>query len=327
MTNLKKSYLAVAVVLMTVIFMAVNLFGGDNSSSTAVAKAPKSDAAETVLVKHRQGETAVSKNPERVLVFDLAILDILDSLGVEAYGVVGENFPTYLKKYESSDFPKVGSLFEPDYEAIHKIHPDLMIVAGRASAKFESLAKMGTAIDLTVDEDRLVESLVENTHILGQIFGKEKEAREEIAKLQAKIDALKRASADQGSALIVMTSGTKMSAFGPGSRFGVIHKEFGIDAAVKGLDESRHGESIHAEFIKKTDPEWLFVVDRDAAIGNEGGAEKVLDNELIHSTQAWSTGQVVYLDPVNLYVVGGGLHALSQIVEQLTDAYRLQDQG
>jgi iron complex transport system substrate-binding protein len=46
----------------------------------------------------------------------------------------------------------------------------------------------------------------------------------------------------------------------------------------------------------------------------------VLDNELVAQTTAWRNGQVVYLDPVNWYLVGGGLTALQASVDQIAKA-------
>ena len=46
---------------------------------------------------------------------------------------------------------------------------------------------------------------------------------------------------------------------------------------------SNHGQAISFEFIAQTDPDWLFVIDRDAAIGREGtSAQRMLDLSLIH---------------------------------------------
>lgn len=318
----KKGYLAAFVFVGTLVVIGLNLPGRSVSEVERSGSAEVVGVVETISVRHAQGETEVPVEPGRVLVFDMAALDILNALGVEVEGVAGVRFPAYLSEYEKGDYLKIGSLFEPDYEVVHAARPDLMITGSRSSAKYESLAKVGTTIDLAVDGNRYLESVIENTEILARIFRKEAEGRELVADLRARVDGLKQVSAGRGNALIVMTSGSKMSAYGVGSRFGMIHSDFGIAAAVENLESSRHGESIHAEFVQKTNPDWLFVIDRDAAVGNEGAARQVLDNALVAQTTAWSKGQVVYLDSTNMYLVGGGVQALSQVIEQLSDAYR-----
>lgn len=316
----KKSYFAAAIAAGTIAFIGVSLLNplgaGTEVSSEATAQVEK------VRIHHARGETDVALEPKQVLVFDTAALDILDALGIKAQGVAGARFPGYLSAYQSDDYLKIGSLFEPDYEVVNAARPDLTITGGRSSAKYESLAKVGPTIDLSVEDGRFVGSVIKNTEILAKIFRKEAEGRALIRELLSSVEGLKQLSAGQGTALIVMTSGTKMSAYGPGSRFGMIHTDLGIAPAVENLDASRHGESINAEFVLKTNPDWLLVVDRDAAIGNDGAAKQLLDNELVRQTTAWSKGQVVYLDPTNMYLVGGGVQALSQVIEQLSDAYR-----
>lgn len=50
------------------------------------------------------------------------------------------------------------------------------------------------------------------------------------------IATLKTRAATAGTGLIVLTTGGKVSAYGPGSRFGVLHDSFGIQPAVAKLD-------------------------------------------------------------------------------------------
>ncbi len=64
------------------------------------------------------------------------------------------------------------------------------------------------------------------------------------------------------------------------------------------------------------------MLDRDAAIGREGtSAKQLLDNELVRQTNAWKNDQVVYLNGQNWYLVGGGLGALHNTIQQLSAAF------
>ena len=101
----------------------------------------------------------------------------------------------------------------------------------------------------------------------------------------------------------------------------VLFDEMGFTPAVTGTDTGTHGQAISHEFIMETNPDWLFVVDRDAAIGQEGqSAQQFLDNPLVRGTTAWERGQVVYLDPMAWYLVGGGVQALRTGIAQLSAA-------
>lgn len=288
----------------------------------ATALASGANAAD-VTVKHAQGETTIATNPEKVVVFDFATLDNLDRLGVKIIGVPGSiTYPEYLKKYDSADYAKVGTLFEPDYEAVNAAEPDLIIVGGRSAAKYGELAKIAPTIDLTVPAKEFISGTEANIEKLGQIFGKETEAKAEVEKLNNELASLKDKAKGKGKGLMILTSGGKISAYGPGSRFGVLHDSFGVEPAAPDLSVGNHGQPISSEFILETNPDWLFVLDRDVAIGREGtSAKQLLDNELVRQTNAWKNDQVVYLNGQNWYLVGGGLGALHNTIQQLSAAF------
>ena len=294
------------------------------SASTTVAATPGvsgSPSAATLEIVHSKGTTAVPAQPQRLVVFDLSSLDTLDALGVKPLGVAGKIFPKHLEKYAGDEYVKVGTLFEPDYEALNAAKPDLIIVGGRSSAKYEELAKLAPTIDLSVTDNDYIGSSRKNAETIAKIFGKSELVQERLAKLTSSVESLAAQSKDAGKALVILTTGGKMSAYGPGSRFGTLHTDFGFVPAVEKLNTSRHGEPISFEFIAKTNPDWLFVVDRDAAIGEKGkSATSVLDNPLVKGTSAGQKGRIVYLDPANWYLAGGGLAALQAMADEVSSA-------
>jgi iron complex transport system substrate-binding protein len=280
-------------------------------------------AQATVPVKHARGETAVPANPAKTVVMDLAVLDTLHALGVEVTGVPSAaKLPPQLEQYADKRYLKVGTMFEPNYEVIHAAAPQVIFVAGRSAPKYDELSKLAPTVDLTVDAKDLVGSVARNTETLAAIYGKQALAKEKLDALRASISSLNAKAADAGTALIVLTTGGKMSAYGPGSRFGVIHDAFGIKPATTGLSVSNHGQAISFEFIAQTDPDWLLVIDRDAAIGREGvSAQRMLDNELVRQTKAWKHKRVVYLNGYNWYLMGSaGLTSMQQGVDEIARA-------
>ncbi len=79
------------------------------------------DAAEELTYSHQLGETTVEKQPEKVVVFDMGVLDSLDKLGVEVSAVPKDSVPDYLDKYRGDDYENAGTLFEPDFEKKYTI--------------------------------------------------------------------------------------------------------------------------------------------------------------------------------------------------------------
>lgn len=290
------------------------------AAAFAIAGAPTA-MAETLKIEHSSGVTDVEKNPKTVLVYDFGMLETLDMLGIPVAGVPGAAIPPSLEKYKADSYPKIGTLFEPDYEAINAAEADLVIVGGRSQAKYADVAKIAPTIDLTSDDKDLIGSVKKNAEILGQIFGKEAEIKASVEKLDASIEKLRGIAAEKGTGLILLTTGGKISAYGKGSRFGVLHDVFGIKPADAELQVATHGQAVSYEYILETNPDWIFVVDRDAAIGQQAQpAAALLDNELVRQTKAWKDGHVVYLDSAKLYLTASGLKSQQDIVDQLTQA-------
>lgn len=282
-------------------------------------------AAETINIKHSQGETEVTKNPKTIAVLDWSTLDSMAALGVEAQGIPGGNIlPVVLTQYGDDKFARIGTLFEPDFEAIKNLNPDIIILGRRAAKHYEEVSKYAPTLDLTPNPDDLLGSVKRNLEIIGEIYDVQDKAQAEIAKLNESVQQLKELTKDQGTGLTVLTTGGKMAAFGLGTRFGLIHDVFGMELAAEDLKVGRHGQSISYEYILESNPDWLFVMDRDAAIKREGASsEQMMDNELVKATNAGSNGQIVYLDPEAWYLLdSSGSSVLQQNMNQLIEVLK-----
>ncbi|QDY71678.1 siderophore ABC transporter substrate-binding protein [Qingshengfaniella alkalisoli] len=276
--------------------------------------------AQSVEMTTAQGPVSVGANPENVVVFDFGVIDTMDALGVAPVGVPSPIYLDYLSDLES--VTSVGTLFEPDFEQVFSLKPELIIVASRSATQREALEKIAPTIDLTLPGDDLVQEAIAQTHQLGALFGKDTEAEDLTANFEDSLAALRNETEGKGSALIVMTNGPKLSAYGPGSRFGWIHNGLGLEPADPEVDVKTHGEAISYEFIHEMNPDWLLVIDRAAAVGQDGeSAQSTLDNELIHQTTAWQEDQVVYLNGANVYIAPGGIQSMQATVDQLTEAF------
>lgn len=277
--------------------------------------------AETVEIRDARGPVTVPARPERIVVYDLAALDTLDALGVTPAGVPEGVKPAYLEGYNDAGIAKVGTLFEPDLEALLVEAPDVVVIGGRSAAKRDELAAIAPTVDMTVDTSDFLPSAEARIRALATLVGKQDLAEAKLAEIEEATRKLQARAADTGTALVILTTGGRMSAYGPGSRFGILHTAFGLAPAVSDLDVATHGQAVSYEFLLKTDPDWLFVIDRDAAIGQKGeAAAAMLDNEIVRRTSAWKNGRVVYLDPGIWYLSGGGLTSLKAMVDEVSAA-------
>lgn len=312
---LKKRWLPIFVALFTAILLAA--CGNEDNAKNASSSNPKNDSEE-ITIKHELGETKVKKKPEKVVVFDFGVLDSLDKLGVEVTGVPQANIPPYLEKYKDSKYENVGGLKEPDFEKISEIAPDLIIISGRQADSYEKFAEIAPTLYMAIDTKNYMDSFANNMKTLGKIFDKEKEVEAELANIHEQIETVKaKAKEIEGKALIVLTTGGKVSAYGPGSRAGIIHDVLGIKPVDANIEVSTHGQSISFEYIAEKNPDYLFVVDRDAVVEGKPSAKQTIENELVKKTNAYKNNRIIYLNPNYWYLSGGGLISVTEMINEV----------
>ncbi len=280
-------------------------------------------ASKEMTITHELGETTIHTNPETVVVFDMGTLDTLDKLGVEVDAVPHDGLPSYLSKYESTT-ENAGGLKEPDFEAISELAPDLILISARQAEVYDQLSEIAPTVYVGADTTKYIDSVKTNLTLIGEIFGKEKEVAAELATIDEKINSLKASVPTDKKGLVVLASGGKISAFGPASRFGFIHDVFGVPAVDDKLEVSQHGQSISPEYIAEKNPDYLFVVDRDAVVsdGGESTAKATVENDIVKNTNAYKEGNIVYLDPNYWYLSGGGLESLVKAIDDVQGAVK-----
>lgn len=302
------------------------LVGCSGSSDSGASKAPSSSAASEattqaaeaaafpVTVKANGHELKLEKQPERIVVFDMAALDTLDVIGAgkNVVGTVTKSVPTWLKDSEGIDYSKlesVGSLKEPDMEALAKIKPDLVILGARSAKLFDEVSKTFPTIDASVkwDKPNYSERVPENIRMLGTATGFVKEADKAAKAIEDKINSLK--GKGKGTAIMLMSNAGEISMHGLESRYAPIWDVLGFKQVEQKADEGHKGQKISFETVKELNPDYIFVLDRDAAVGkNEAGvtAKQVMDNDLVKATTAGKEGHIYYLSPERWYIVMTG---------------------
>lgn len=302
------------------VLMAVMAACGINDDKNGEG-ANSGEQQETITVQHELGETDVTKKPEKVVVFDFGVLDTLDVLGINVAGVPRGNMPTYLEKYDSDDYEHVGSLKEPDFDKIANINPDLIIISSRQATLYDELSNIGPTVYLAVDAEDYMDSFEENLTVIGMIFDKEAEIEKELEVIKASIDELQADAEKQDKhSLIILANDDKISAYGPHSRFGLIHDVFGIPAVDENIEASTHGQNVSFEYVLEKDPDLLYVIDRGAVVGGESSAQQVVENKLVQKTSAYQNDDIVYLDPNYWYLSGGGLISVQEMVNEIMES-------
>jgi len=311
---------------------------------------PEMVAVNTLNGQSESVELVVPYDPQKIVVLDMAVLDIIDILGLgdRVVGVADSSNVEYLKGYMEKDgVVNVGTVKEVDLEKIMACEPDVIFIGGRLAASYDALSEIAPVIYLTTDTELgVVESTRKNANSIASIFGKEAEADAMFADFDARIEALKEIAAGK-TAVIGMCTNGGFNLLGNNGRCSIIGVEIGFDnlgndAAGASLEKGGNGEKAKGEDSKGSDsnssahgnessfelvvalkPDYIFVMDRDAAIATNGAklAKEIMENELIVNTDAYKNGNLVILEhPGVWYLAEGGVNALNIMITDLENA-------
>ena len=297
------------------------------------SQAETGETPETVTITSLDGSGAevqleVPYNPQRIAILDMASLDILDNLGLgdRVVGTASTSLD-YLQSYATNEnIANLGTIKEADLEAVMACEPDVIFIGGRLSASYDALTEIAPVVYLATDTELgVVASVEKNATTIASIFGLEAQVEELMADFDARIQAL-AAVAEGKTAIVGMCTSGSFNILGNDGRCSIIGREIGFDnlseSAIEG-ETSTHGNESSFELIVELNPDYIFVMDRDAAIGTDGAqlAQEIMENELVMGTDAYKNGHVVYLaHPAVWYTAEGGVTALDVMLQDLESA-------
>lgn len=296
----------------------------------------------------------------------LDILDSL-GVGDRVVGMASTSID-YLSAYsENTDLVPLGTIKEANLEAVMECEPDVIFIGGRLSSMYDDLSQIAPVVflqtDTSADGKGVIESVRDNATTIASMFGLEDEVASKMEAFDQRIAALQEFAAGKTAVVGMCTSGS-FNVLGNDGRCSIIGREIGFDnvAADAAAEQSEHGskpegtgkqgnnqgesqgegksgEAIAAvtathgneasfETIVSLDPDYIFVMDRDAAIGTEGAqlAREIMDNELVQSMRAAQDDHIVYLEHPNVwYTAEGGITALDYMLTDLEQGLGLSE--
>lgn len=289
------------------------------AEETTAAEKPESIVITCLNGASEEVEAEVPFDPQKIVTLDAASLDILSNIGL-ADRVIGTTTPeAYLESYVA-DAANVGTAKTFDVEAIMELEPDLIFMAGRGSEFYDTLTEIAPVVRLTVSGS-VVEGTYENAMKIASIFGMGEEMREKLGAYDERIEAL-QAAAEGKTAIVGMCTSGSFNLLGNDGRCSIIGNEIGfenigVDAEV---DTSTHGNEASFEFVVDTNPDYIFVMDRDKATNADGAqlAKDIMENDLVMSTDAYKNGNLIIMEnPGVWYKAEGGFTALGIMLEDL----------
>ena len=295
-------------------------------ATAALAEAAPETVTITSLNAEREPvELEVPYDPQRIAILDMPSLDILDRLGL-GDRVVGSTTTTleYLQAYVPGDtIANLGTIKEADLEAVMACEPDVIFIGGRLSASYDALSEIAPVVFLSTDtEIGVVESVRNNATTIASMFGLEAQVDELMAGFDERIEAL-AAFAEGKNAIVGLCTSGSFNILGSDGRCSIISVEIGFDNLGDGDVTATHGNESSFELVVELDPDYMFVLDRDAAIGTDGAqlAKEIVENELVMDTDVYKDGHIVYLaNPTVWYTAEGGITALDIMLSDLEGA-------
>lgn len=278
-----------------------------------------STETETRTIVHAMGKTDVPSQPKRVIVLDTDKLDTAVTLGVIPVGAANadetDSWPKYLGD-AVKDLPQVGTLQEPNLEAIAKLDPDLIL--GSAFRQKEFYDKLA-AIAPTVFTELVGTPWKENFLLDGQALGKEQEAKDLLAKYEERAKSVGKSLGDpsQVEVSIVRFRPTEIRLYGPTSFVGIVIADVGLGRPklqqLVGAKDRRF-TAISPERIGEADGDVIFVT----AFGSEAAKSQteVTGGALWRGLSAVNAGKA-YEVPDETWMTGIGITAANRVLDDL----------
>lgn len=286
------------------------------SLTLGAAQAQEAAACETGfhLVVHNMGETCVPEHPERVVVLDTGHLDGALSLGVKPIGSVeafaGAGFPAYLDGM-TEGIAVVGTIAEPNLEAILALNPDLIL---SATLRHEAIYPQLAAIAPTVFTESVGVVWKENLELFAEALNRHDLLDIRWAEYNARVAAIRSAVPVQDIevSIIRFVSGQNRL-MQRGSFIGTVIDDIGF-----ARPESQRSE----EFMLTISQEQIDLVDGDVIFvsyyGDPGETEMsaFLDSPLWQTLSAVQNGNVYEVDDDHWFL-GIGFLGANRIFDDL----------
>ena len=287
----------------------------DSDAASADAKAGGS----TVTVEDNNGEQTIASPPTSVVATDNRTFETLDAWGVELSAGAVSLMPEDLGYTKDDSILDLGSHREPDLEKVVEAKPDLIVNGQRFAQFHDDLAKLAPdAVVLELDprdgEDFDAE-LKRQTTILGEVFGKQDDAKKLIEDFDSSVERAKSAydSDDKAMGLITSAGDIGYSAPSVGRTVGPVFDILDLNSAldVDASSEDHQGDDISVEAIADSNPDLMVVMDRDASFapeerdeGSAPAAEVLEKSEALKDVPAVKDDKIVYF-PQDTYLNEG----------------------
>ncbi|MGC5627169.1 siderophore ABC transporter substrate-binding protein [Georgenia sp. Z1344] len=308
--------------------------GSDESGSADSGSDSDSDdsaAGGAIEFEDNNGTHTLDAAPESIVVTDNRSFETLADWGIEPTAAAVSLMPDTVSFPNQDDIVDLGSHREPDLESVVVADPDIIINGQRFTqyaADFAELAPDALVTDLDPrDGEPFDEELIRQVTQLGEIFGHQDEAATLVEEFEAAVERVTAAYDPEQTVMAVNTSGGNIGYLAPtvGRTLGPVFDFAGLTPALEIDDASddHQGDDISVEAIADSNPDWILVMDRDAAVGadEEGytpAQEMLTSSEALAGVTAVEEEQIVYM-PEDTYT-NEGIQTYTEFLNDFADA-------
>ena len=320
-----------AIAAIAALGLAACSSGATSSSQSTTSSASEATQASSVSIEANDGTVDIKLPVTRAASLDNRTFEVLAQWNVPLVAAPKKLIPSTITAYNGDDIADVGMHRDPNLEALVAAEPDLIISGQRFSkydAQIKELAPDVPLINLEPREGQpFDQELIREVTDLGEIFGKQDEAKKLVDDFNASIERAKKAYDGSSTVMAVDVSGGNIGYVAPGKgrTWGPVFDLLSLKPAleVEGSTDSHTGDDISVEAIAEANPAWIFVLDRDAAITKDGSntpAETVInDNAALQNVAALQNKHVVYA-PNDTYT-NESIITYTEIFNSIADAF------
>lgn len=263
------------------------------SPSSSAPSSAANTVSDTTQITDARGTVEIPANPSSVIATDNRIFETLQAWDIALAAAPVRLMPSSNPYKTNKNIVDLGSHREPNLEAIVATKPDLILNGQRFAQHYDDIKKLApdaTLVDTDLADDKpLDEELKRQTTMLGDIFGKQDEAKQLIADFDASVKRVQAAYDPSTKVMAVITSGGEINyaAPGKGRTLGPVFDILDLTPALDSEGSTDHqGDDISVEAIAKSNPDWILVMDRDAAVSGNNGEQYTPANELLANSAA-----------------------------------------
>lgn len=261
MPRIHRRALGAAVLTLAVGLAAVGCSGGDGDKSNG-----SGDGGQRQVTDVDDASISVPAHPKRVVTLSEPTTDAALALGVKPVGVVagrGQSGPSNYLAKKAEGVPVVGAVATPNYEAIGKAEPDLILVDGTSINNNEQAIDTLTHIAPVVNTGYAGGDWRKNFDLTAKAMNKASEGKKVLSDFDAKVDRVKKGLAKKGldskSYSIVRWQGNAPSLILKELPQGQALAQLGMKRPSAQDKEGRgHSEPVSLENIDTIDADYMF---------------------------------------------------------------------